>query len=264
MILQCPECNTRYLVADAAIGVDGRTVRCATCRHSWFQEPAEVAAPVAPPPPPEPVVPAPVTYPIAVPVETWRTEPAPAPSLPPLPFVEPIAPPPPAPAVVEVIPPEDDGEPYLHEVPRRPRRNPARWWTLAAMTFAVLALLAMAIVYMGAPGIAADLGIAAADQPLEITTDPMQRPRELPNGSTLFAVSGKVLNPTGQSRRVPDLRVDLLDRADNKGRSIYSWTITPQRRTIAAKGSLAFASAKLDVPRNAAQVQLTFVGDDKR
>lgn len=261
MILQCPECNTRYLVADAAIGADGRTVRCATCRHSWFQEPAEVAAPV-PPPPPEPVAAAPVTYPISVPVETKRAEPVPAPPLPPLPFSQPIAPPPPS--VVEVIPAEEDSEPYLHEVPRRPRRNPARWWTLAAMTFAVLALLAAAIVYLGAPGIAADLGITAADQPLGITTDPMQRPRELPNGSTLFAVSGKVVNPTGQSRRVPDLRVDLLDRADDKGRSIYSWTITPQRRTIAARGSLAFASAKLDVPRNAVQVQLTFVGDDKR
>ncbi|MEC9109264.1 MAG: MJ0042-type zinc finger domain-containing protein, partial [Pseudomonadota bacterium] len=42
MIIACPACATRYVVPDSAIGIDGRTVRCAKCKHSWFQDGPDV------------------------------------------------------------------------------------------------------------------------------------------------------------------------------------------------------------------------------
>lgn len=47
MIIACPACATRYVVPDSAIGLDGRTVRCAKCKHSWFQHGPELAEPIA-------------------------------------------------------------------------------------------------------------------------------------------------------------------------------------------------------------------------
>ncbi len=39
MILNCPACSAKYQIADGAIPVHGRNVRCAACGHFWFQKP---------------------------------------------------------------------------------------------------------------------------------------------------------------------------------------------------------------------------------
>ena len=54
MIVTCPVCSTRYLVDPAALGAGGRLVRCASCAHTWHQEPAEDAPRRVDLPPPEP------------------------------------------------------------------------------------------------------------------------------------------------------------------------------------------------------------------
>ena len=43
MILTCPSCGTQYVVKDGAIPPEGRQVRCASCKHSWHQDPEQPA-----------------------------------------------------------------------------------------------------------------------------------------------------------------------------------------------------------------------------
>lgn len=43
MILVCPACHTRFHIEVAALGTQGRKVRCAKCRQVWHAEPPEDA-----------------------------------------------------------------------------------------------------------------------------------------------------------------------------------------------------------------------------
>src|SRR5690348_225397 len=47
MILTCTNCATQYVVKDGAIPPGGRQVRCASCKHSWHQDPEATETPAA-------------------------------------------------------------------------------------------------------------------------------------------------------------------------------------------------------------------------
>ena len=49
MIISCPVCSTRYLVDEESLrGREGRTVRCASCGHTWHQTAHQTAHPNCP------------------------------------------------------------------------------------------------------------------------------------------------------------------------------------------------------------------------
>ena len=249
MILICPACQTRYLVPDASIGATGRQVRCASCRHSWFQDPPEAGGAA---PAPSAAAPIPAPTPAPTPVST-TVEPVPPPATPDSEQPE---------ADVQArydrpqeVPPIHDQVPALAG---RPRRNTAKLLTIASVLIALVLIAAIgAVVAVGPDKLAERLGLTPAPVPLLIEMTGKPERRETASGNELLAVTGKIVNPTDQPQPVRDIRAELRD---TQGRTVYSWTITRPVPMLVPGASAAFDRAAVDIPRGAKHLHLSFIG----
>ncbi len=280
MLLLCPACNTRYVVPDAAIGVDGRQVRCANCKHSWFQDGVQlqpappapsIVAPVAPkfadepdasPPPPPPAAP------VTPPVQAKTEEAKPAEDEKPAAMVQtgfaafddpPKAPkeqflPTAAPSAFEM----PERSQFDHEPPFKPRRNPAKLWTMAAVAFALLiAVGTLAIWQFGAP--LAGIASGGKEPDLKIVLNENQELNYRPDGTPFFVASGTIVNPTGETLSIPAMLVTLKDAS---GVPVYSWKMKAKAGKIAPGGKVDFSEAQLDVPRRSSSININWVLGD--
>jgi len=253
MIIACPACATRYAVPDSSIGVEGRTVRCAKCRHSWFQEGPEVElaqaapavedvapAPVVPPPAAEP---APVAPPVAAAPPPERANEAPRPS-----YYDDTS----APQFADEGPSSFDFAP-----PFRPRRNWAKIGMAAAIVFAVVTLgLAGVVAWAGLPDWVPVTRptFAQAQQDLALDFPPKRQDRRtLPNGTEYFGASGTVSNIGRETRSVPVILIVLRDARD---RIVYSWEVVPPKRELAPGETMTINEAVTDVPKSAKSAEI--------
>lgn len=229
MILVCSACSTRYLVPDTTIGVDGRQIRCANCKNSWFAEGAPIA--------PEPVPPAPP------PPQPLQQE-----------FPDPIVDEPPVEKPVHQPAPAHETDPFAHEPPFKPRRNPAKMWTaIAVALFLTLGSGIGAVAWFYPPNFVAGLSDPADDSALGVKLVRSPERQTLASGHELLSISGRIVNMTDEEQRVPDIRAELRNA---QGAVVYNWTIQAPQRTLPPRETVEFNSAAIDIPRNAEEVNL--------
>lgn len=260
MILTCPSCGTQYVVKDGAIPEGGRQVRCASCKHSWHQDPEPRDQPqdtVAEPPAEEEFaspadigsqereVPAGVDTP-GEEVETNASS-----------STDETVPADRSQGGAEkgwFAPPEDEFAPFGQRTEAVEQRKSKVLPKLLGLILLV-ALLAAAFWFLAPAEWKARVGIAdARTSPLQLMLTHSQR-QELASGNVLLAVTGRVINPTDEVQSVPPIQAELRK---NSGEIVYSWTIAPPARSIPPGGRAPFNSAEMNVPADGDLLTITF------
>lgn len=269
MILTCPECGTQYVVKEGAIPPAGRQVRCASCKHSWHQDPepadelelgSEAAATEAQPED-DTIAEAAAIDPASGPEAEERAyeeaviaDSAEEPAAPDgaheerwQPFTGPSgdvadydAPPTPE------VQPDDDFSPFAERDSAEPRRRSPLFAIIVVLL--VVAALAAGLWFLAPPSWKARLGLAEASTPLQLSNPPHMELVQLASGNQLLTVAGRVINPTDKPHPVPPIHAQLYDHA---GKVIYRWTIAPPTPTLGPGASASFNSAEINVPAGA-------------
>ena len=299
MILTCPDCGTQYVVKDGAIPPQGRQVRCASCKHSWHQNPEDAVEPELPEPP-EPVA----DEQDETLAEATMIEPRSGPEAEERAYKETLvgsgeeggaaqaassaapesldARPEEAAEIAaeqraqavsadfetggafestrvadwneapEAEPSDDEFSPFPASDDRGAKtRSPL---VTILIVVAVVAALAVAFYFLAPPDLKARVGLGAgsASQLALIVTH--RDRQQLESGNQLLTVTGRVINPTSKEQDVPPLQAQLKSRT---GTVVYSWTIAPPARSLAAGASASFNSAEVNVPAGGEELTIT-------
>ncbi|MEQ1539387.1 MAG: hypothetical protein ABL928_10715 [Sphingorhabdus sp.] len=144
---------------------------------------------------------------------------------------------------------------FAHEPPFRPRRNPAKMMTYAAIAFAAfIAIAGGGLWYSG--WLDGAFTVSAKESKLRIVPHDNLSLGRAADGSPYFIVSGSIVNPTPEKLNVPNMLVTLKD---SSGRSIYNWEMKPPVRSLGPGATVDYSQLKRDVPLAAANHTINWV-----
>jgi predicted Zn finger-like uncharacterized protein len=229
MILTCPECATSYLVDEAKIPPEGRTVRCASCEHRWTAFPAAAPEP-APEPEPAAAQEAPLTI-ESVPVSALPGE-----------------------ALPKVFRAKADTS-------RRVREAAATGIVWAAMAAGLAVMIALAIVFridvvrLWPKSAAAYASVGLPVNSLGLAIEGVRYEPSLQEGHAALSVSGMIRNIEDHSISAPPLRIRLLNA---NGDAVAAKIARPADPRIPPGETRHFALVLLDPPKTARVLEVAF------
>ncbi len=221
MIVTCSSCSKRYLVDSRALGAAGRTVRCASCGHTWFQTPPQDA--------PQPIT---LAAPEAEPgfaLDGERRE---------------------GRVQLPAVPPAR-GRGYLIAWGVAALVIVGLAWGLIAARASVMVLWPPAAKLYAMIG----YGPTVAGTGLELRKVTPSRGTE--NGVPTLAIDGEVVNISTVVRDVPKLKVALRDGNDHE---LQAWTVSVNEPRLLPGASVPFHTTITQPSEAATGVVVSFAG----
>jgi predicted Zn finger-like uncharacterized protein len=219
MIVTCSKCQKRYIVDPRSLGSPGRRVRCANCRHTWFEAaPEEVPSAIELPPLPE--------TPPVVRIAPDESDTAHRIQLP---------------AVAR----QGRGIVWLGRVA-----------LVIAVAIAIGALFAERQQVMSAVPFTTRIYAMVGLAPPVLELRDVLPSRSVANGVPTLAINGQVANVSTDPQPVPKLRVALRD-ANNK--ELQSWVVSVTDAPLAPGASVPFHTTISQPPDGATGLIVSFM-----
>ena len=286
MLIVCPTCATAYQIQLATLGAAGRTVRCASCKNTWFATPesavmeAETAlVPVSAAPPPRPPAPPAEPTPAAddlaetagadFAVETFPPSDERAADAPTVIDAPPLAPhgheadaakfEPGEPENIETIAARRARHKYAD---RKQKRGALR--QIASLPVAITVLL---LIVLGAlqwrvalvrqfpqtASLFAMIGMPVNLRGLSFMD--VKSRGEFVDGAMVLVVEGTIVNLTPKPLEVPRMRFALRSAT---GHEVYAWTSLPSKTLLGSGDGLPFRSRLASPPPDGRDVIVRF------
>jgi predicted Zn finger-like uncharacterized protein len=266
MQLACPACHTAFHIEAAALGVNGRSVRCTRCRNTWFARPSDlVPTPAMAEVHDEPEAifpdePQEAAAPILPEVVAWNdmviVDVQDGPSL---------APGVPSETAVPVVQPSFGAPTHLAEAVRG-RRRPIKSGRQETRLGLVALLLGVIVVigvtareplvqtFPGLAGYYSLIGLPVNLRGLEFRD--LRTSFETQDGAQVLIIEGEIVNSTRQSREIPRLRLSVMSEDRQE---IYAWTAQLPRGSLGAREILTFRSRLASPPEKGSEVMVRFL-----